>query len=152
MKAIQTMALVKSVVYEAFRLKPPVPYQYAKAKTDLIIESHDASFQVKKGEMLFGFQPFVTKDPKVFDNPDTFVPKRFLGPEGEKMLAHVFWSNGPETENPTVHNKQCPGKQLVVTMSLAFVAEMFNRYQEFTLSVEGSGVSTKLMFTDLKKH
>lgn len=152
MKTIQTMALVKSVVYEAFRLKPPVPYQYAKAKTDLIIESHDASFQVKKGEMLFGFQPFVTKDPKVFDNPDTFVPKRFMGPEGEKMLAHVFWSNGPETENPTVHNKQCPGKQLVVTMSLAFVAEMFNRYQEFTLSVEGSGVSKKLMFTDLKKY
>jgi hydroperoxide dehydratase len=59
------MSLVKSVVYEAMRIEPAVPYQYAKAREDLIVKSHDASFEIKKGETIFGYQPFANKDPRV---------------------------------------------------------------------------------------
>lgn len=45
-KSLQNMPLLTSVVYEGFRFKPPVPYQYARAKTDFVIESHVNSFQV----------------------------------------------------------------------------------------------------------
>ncbi|KAF3790416.1 putative inactive linolenate hydroperoxide lyase [Nymphaea thermarum] len=33
---------------------------------------------------------------------------------GPKLLERVWWSNGPETEAATPHNKQCPGKDIVV--------------------------------------
>jgi hydroperoxide dehydratase len=45
-KSLANMPLLQSVVYEGFRFRPPVPYQYAKAKTDFVIESHVSSFQV----------------------------------------------------------------------------------------------------------
>ncbi|KAJ0536075.1 Allene oxide synthase [Helianthus annuus] len=113
MEAIEQMPLTKSVVYESLRIDPPVPPQYGKAKSNFTIESHDATFEVKKGEMLFGYQPFATRDPKVFDRPEEFVPDRFVG-DGEALLKYVMWSNGPETESPTLENKQCAGKNFVV--------------------------------------
>ncbi|KAK9986172.1 hypothetical protein SO802_031123 [Lithocarpus litseifolius] len=87
------MPLMKSVVYESLRIEPPVALQYGKAKKDLVIESHDAAFRVKEGEMLFGYQPFATKDPKIFERAEEFVADRFVGDEGEKLLKHVLWQN-----------------------------------------------------------
>ncbi|ONK60145.1 uncharacterized protein A4U43_C08F14860 [Asparagus officinalis] len=71
--ALSKMELTSSVVYEVLRLEPPVKFQYGKAKKDLIIESHDAAYKVKKGEMLFGYQPFATRDKKVFERGEERV-------------------------------------------------------------------------------
>ncbi|XP_010263820.1 PREDICTED: allene oxide synthase-like [Nelumbo nucifera] len=150
MAAMEQMPLMKSVVYEALRIDPPVPFQYGRAKRDLVIESHDATFEVKKGEMLFGFQPFATKDPEIFDRPEEFVPDRFVG-EGEKLLKHVIWSNGPETESPTVENKQCAGKDFVVWVSRLFVVELFQRYDSFEIEVGTSALGSSVTFTSVKK-
>ncbi|XP_058081644.1 allene oxide synthase 1, chloroplastic-like [Magnolia sinica] len=132
--AIEKMPLTKSVVYEALRIEPPVMFQYGKAKKDLIIESHDAAFEIKKGEMIFGFQPFATKDPKIFEDGEEFIGNRFVG-EGEKLVKYVVWSNGPETESPTVGNKQCAGKDIVVMMGMLLVIEFFLRYDTFTADI-----------------
>ncbi|KAK7409997.1 hypothetical protein VNO78_00452 [Psophocarpus tetragonolobus] len=148
--AVEKMSLMKSVIYEALRIEPPVPLQYAKAKTDLVIESHENAFKVKKGEMLFGYQPFATKDPKIFENPDKFVPDRFVG-EGEKLLQYVLWSNGPETEGPTLANKQCAGKDLVVLFSRLLVVELFLRYDSFQVQIGHSALGASVTFTSLKK-
>ncbi|KAJ1382951.1 Cytochrome P450 [Sesbania bispinosa] len=129
--ALDKMTLTKSVVYEALRIEPAVPYQYAKAREDLVVESHDAAFEIKKGEMLFGYQPFATKDPKVFENPEEFVGHRFVG-DGEKLLKYVYWSNGRETDHPTADNKQCPARDLVVLMCRLYLVEFFLRYDTFT--------------------
>ena len=88
------MSLTKSVIYEVLRIQPPVPFQYGKAKEDIVVHSHDAAFQIKKGEMIFGYQPFATKDPRVFKNPEEFVGHRFVGEEGEKLLKYVFGQMG----------------------------------------------------------
>ncbi|CAK9315841.1 unnamed protein product [Citrullus colocynthis] len=134
--ALEKMSLLKSVVYEVLRIDPPVPYQYAKAKQDIVIESHDSAFKIKKGEMIFGYQPIATKDPKVFENPEEFVGDRFIGEKGEKLLKYVYWSNGRETEEPTTENKQCPGRDLVVLVSRVVLVELFLRYDTF--AVEGT--------------
>nr|QNS30012.1 cytochrome P450 [Nothapodytes nimmoniana] len=148
--ALEQMPLTKSVVYECFRIEPPVPYQYAKAKQDLIIESHDAAFQVKKGEMLFGFQPFATKDAKVFERAEEFVGDRFVG-EGEKLLKYVLWSNGPETESPTLNNKQCAGKNFVVLVSRLLVVEFFLLYDTFDVNVRPFGSTAFVDLTSIKR-
>lgn len=148
--AMEKMPLMKSIIYEALRMDPPVASQYGRAKHDLKIESHDAVFEVKKGEMLFGYQPFATKDPKIFDRPEEFVADRFVG-EGEKLLKYVLWSNGPETENPTVENKQCAGKDFVVMVSRLFVTEFFLRYDTFNVDVGTSPLGAKITITSLKR-
>ncbi|XP_058761403.1 allene oxide synthase 3-like [Vicia villosa] len=149
-QALEKMPLVKSVVYETMRIEPIVRYQYAKAREDLIVESHDAAFEVKKGEMLFGYQSFATKDPKIFDDAEVFVPKRFVG-EGEKLLKYVLWSNGKETDEPSVDNKQCPGKNLVVLLCRLFLVEFFLRYDTFTFETKEAVVGVSITITSLTK-
>lgn len=133
--AVERMNLLKSVVYEALRMEPPVSSQYGKAKRDFVIQSHDAEFEIKEGEMLYGFQPCATKDPKIFDRAGEFVPDRFVGEEGEKLLKHVLWSNGPENHSPTVDDKQCAGKDFVVLASRLLLVEVFRRYDTFEIDV-----------------
>ncbi|KAJ4836049.1 hypothetical protein Tsubulata_008948 [Turnera subulata] len=151
-QALEKMALTKSVVYESLRMEPPVPYQYGKAKEDLVVQSHDAAYEIKKGEMIFGYQPFATNDPKVFDDPEKFRGNRFVGEEGEKLLKYVYWSNGLETEDPTVENKQCPGKNLVVLLGRVLLVEFFLRYDTFTAESKPlPGLGTSVTFTSLTK-
>lgn len=151
MAAMEQMPLMKSVVYESLRIEPPVAMQYGKAKRDFVIESHDAAFEVKEGEMLFGYQPFATKDPKIFERAEEFVPDRFIGEEGERLLKHVLWSNGHETESPTVGNKQCAGKDLVVMFSRLLVVELFRRYDSFEIDVGTSALGAAVTVTSLKR-
>lgn len=144
--ALEKMALTKSVVYEVLRIEPPVPFQYAKAKEDIVVDSHDSSYLIKKGETIFGYQPLVTKDAKVFENPDEFVSDRFVG-DGEKLIEYVYWSNGRETEDPTTDNKQCPAKDLIVLLSRLILVEFFLRYDTFTADIGpnvGFGPSVKI--------
>ncbi|KAM2008394.1 hypothetical protein FF1_003096 [Malus domestica] len=149
LSALDKMTLTKSVVFEALRIEPPVPYQYGKAKEDIVVHSHDATFEIKKGEMIFGNQNFVGKDPKVFENPEEFVGNRFVG-EGEKLLKYVYWSNGRQADDhPTAENKQCAGKDLVVLMSRLMLVEFFLRYDTFTVDsgtvLLGSSVTFKTL-------
>ncbi|KAJ4841065.1 E1 ubiquitin-activating protein aos1 [Turnera subulata] len=151
MAGMEQMPLMKSVVYEAFRIEPPVPLQFGKARRDLVIESHDAAFEVKEGEMLFGYQPFATKDPRIFDRAEEFVADRFVGEEGERLLEHVLWSNGPETANPTAGNKQCAGKNFVMLASRLLVVELFMRYDSFEIEVGTSPLGAAVTITSLKR-
>lgn len=150
--ALERMELAKSVVWESLRLDPPVKFQYGHAKRDLEIASHDAVFQVKKGEMLFGYQPCATRDARVFGpTAKDFVPDRFLGDDGSKLLQYVYWSNGRETESPSVGNKQCPGKNFVVLVGRLFLVELFLRYDTFTADVGTELLGTSVVFTGVTK-
>nr|ATG29972.1 CYP74A74 [Taxus chinensis] len=145
-RALESMALLRSTVYEVLRIDPPVPFQYARAKEDLVVESHDGRYAVKKGELLGGYQPFATRDPKVFENPEEFLPRRFMGEEGEKLLKYLLWSNGPETDDTSAHNKQCAGKDFVVMVSRLLVAQLFLHYDSFEIDQSST---SKVVFTSL---
>ncbi|XP_042435970.1 allene oxide synthase 1, chloroplastic-like [Zingiber officinale] len=151
MRAVEAMPLTASAVYEALRIEPPVPMQYGRAKRDLVVTSHDAAFEVRAGEMLFGYQPFATRDPRVFDRPEEFVADRFLGAEGAALLRHVLWSNGPETEAPTTENKQCAGKDFAVMIARLLLIEIFLRYDSFEIEVGTSTIGSSVKLTSLKK-
>ncbi|GER50409.1 cytochrome P450 [Striga asiatica] len=147
---LDQLVLTKSVVYEALRLDPPVPYQYGRAKCDFDVRSHDSSFEVKKGEMLFGYQPFATRDPRVFERADEFWAERFVG-DGERLLEYVYWSNGPETEDPAVGNKQCPGKGMVVILCRLMLVEFFLRYDTFEVEVGRKMLGWDVKFKSLTR-
>jgi hydroperoxide dehydratase len=150
--ALEKMELTKSVVWEALRMDPPVENQFGHARTDLIIESHDAAYKVKKGEMILGYQPLAMRDEKVFRNANEFVPDRFVG-DGKKLLEYVYWSNGPETVAPAVGSKQCPGKDMVILVGRLFVVDLFLRYDTFSAVHDGMllGLEPKIIFKSVKK-
>nr|AAK15070.1 fatty acid hydroperoxide lyase [Psidium guajava] len=128
--SVKEMELVKSVVYETLRLNPPVPFQYARARKDFQLKSHDSVFDVKKGELLCGYQKVVMTDPKVFDEPESFNSDRFV--QNSELLDYLYWSNGPQTGTPTESNKQCAAKDYVTLTACLFVAYMFRRYNSVT--------------------
>jgi len=138
-KALESMSLVQSTVYEALRMEPPVPFQYARAKQDFVLESHDAAFRIKKGEMLGGVAYYASRDPVIFKDPNTFNPKRFLGKEGRKLLSHLIWSNGRQTTDTSTNTsssntKQCAARDLVPFLGQLFLVELFRKYEAFQIS------------------
>ncbi|KAM2709002.1 hypothetical protein EV2_046742 [Malus domestica] len=133
--SVKNLQLVQSVVYEALRLNPPVPLQFARARKDFQLSSHDSAFDIKKGELLCGFQQQVMRDDKVFDEPDTFKPDRFM--KNKELLNYLYWSNGPQTGSPSESNKQCAAKDSVTLTATLLVAYVFQRYD----SITGSGTS-----------
>ncbi|CAN6237571.1 unnamed protein product [Urochloa humidicola] len=157
--AVEKMPLVKSVVWETLRMNPPVEFQYGRARRDAVVESHDAAYEVRKGEMLFGWQPLATRDERVFRRGGEFVADRFVasvggeddGGERRRMLEHVVWSNGPETGEAAEGNKQCPGKDMVVAVGRLMVAELFRRYDTFAATVEENPLEPVVTFTSLTK-
>jgi len=67
------------------------------------------------------------------------------------LLNHVLWSNGPETETPTVGNKQCAGKDFVVLVSRLLVVELFLRYDSFEIEIGTSALGASISLTSLKR-
>ncbi|EOX93265.1 Hydroperoxide lyase 1 isoform 3 [Theobroma cacao] len=142
--SLKEMELVNSVVYETLRLNPPVALQYARARKDFQLASHDSVFDIKEGELLCGYQPLAMRDGKVFDEPESFKPDRFVG-KGKELLSNLFWSNGPQTGSPSESNKQCAGKDYVTLSASLIVAHMFQRYDSF------SGDSSKITAVETTK-
>lgn len=130
--SIKEMPLIQSVVYETLRLNPPVPIQYGRARKDFQLSSHDSVYDIKKGELLCGYQKLVMKDPEIFDEPESFKPDRFMNEKGSELLNYLYWSNGPQTGSPTVSNKQCAAKDYVVLTAALVVAYIFRRYDSVT--------------------
>ena len=78
-------------------MEPLVPMQYMKAKSDMVVLSHDAAYKVKAREM-FKYQPFVMKDPRVFERTEEFMVEMFVGGKErrrEGLLKYMIWSNRP---------------------------------------------------------
>ncbi|XP_073154645.1 fatty acid hydroperoxide lyase, chloroplastic [Henckelia pumila] len=143
-ESVRQMELINSFVYETLRLNPPVPLQYARARKDFDLETKGGVFAIKKGELLCGYQPLVMKDSAVFENPEEFVYDRFAREKGgEELLKYLYWSNGPQRggDGPSAANKQCPGRDVVPMTAALFLADLFRRYDDFTIS---SGKFTSL--------
>ncbi|KAI5063851.1 hypothetical protein GOP47_0021127 [Adiantum capillus-veneris] len=150
--ALRRMELSRSIVYESLRMSPPVAYQYARAKEDITVESHDARYEIKKGELIGGCQPVATRDPRVFKDAEKFVAERFMGEEGKKLIKYVLWGNGPADGKPSVSNKQCAANDLVPLLSQAFLACLFLHYDSFTIfkpTIKGNSVT--IHFSSLRK-
>ncbi|CAI9294779.1 unnamed protein product [Lactuca saligna] len=132
-RAVNEMELIQSFVYETLRLNPPVPLQYGRARKDFNLSSHDSVFNIKKGELLCGFQPLVMKDPEIFDDPESFIADRFMN-KGKELLTYLYWSNGPQNGTPSASNKQCAGKDFVTLTASMFLAHLLMRYDSVTIA------------------
>ncbi|KAK6157305.1 hypothetical protein DH2020_011553 [Rehmannia glutinosa] len=136
-ETVKEMDLINSFVYETLRLNPPVPSQFGRARRDFDLSSHNAVFEIKKGELLCGYQPVVMRDPKIFGNPEDFVYDRFSKKKGGgELLKYLYWSNGPQSgsQGPSASNKQCAARDTVPMTAAVFLAYLFQRYDNIDIS------------------
>ncbi|KAL3635427.1 hypothetical protein CASFOL_019974 [Castilleja foliolosa] len=145
-ETVREMDLINSFVYETLRLSPPVPSQFGRARKDFDLSSHEAVYEIKKGELLCGYQPLVMRDPKIFENPEEFVYDRFSEKKGgRELLKYLFWSNGPQSgsQGPSASNKQCAAMDTVPLTAAVFLAYLFKRYDEIDISSGSINVLVK---------
>ncbi|CAA6661350.1 unnamed protein product [Spirodela intermedia] len=127
---VREMELVQSTVHEVLRMNPPVFLQYGRARKDFLLSSHEASFQVRTGELLCGYEKLAMRDPKVFDDPETFNPDRYMGEKGRRLLDYLYWSNGPQTAtHPRLTSSVLP--RITCVTACLLVAEIVRRYDDF---------------------
>ncbi|KAK8320376.1 hypothetical protein V6Z11_A12G033300 [Gossypium hirsutum] len=137
--ALNNMFLTKLLVYEYLRINPPVPFQYSEVKVDFVVQSHDATFEIMKGKMLFGFNHLQIKIP------------RFVREDREKLLKYVYWSNERETEDSTTENKACARKDSVVLLCRVLMVELFLHFETFEVEAGTFMFAPSVMFKTLTK-
>lgn len=120
------LTLIENVIKETLRMHPPVLYIYGKAKDDLLMPSSEGVFVVKKGERLTGAIIIAQNDPRIFPQPDAFIPDRFIDEEYDKYLV---WSHGTQSATPDADNHSCPGKDVAMLYSKLFISNMVHRYE-----------------------
>eukprot|EP00243_Klebsormidium_subtile_P002514 TRINITY_DN1501_c0_g1_i1.p1 TRINITY_DN1501_c0_g1~~TRINITY_DN1501_c0_g1_i1.p1 ORF type:complete len:588 (+),score=148.09 TRINITY_DN1501_c0_g1_i1:360-2123(+) len=143
-EVIANLPLLDSVIYETLRTQPPIAVQHARAREDIVIESHDAQYTIPKGQIIAGHAYWPQRDPAIFDEPDKWIPDRFMG-EGAGLLRYLLWSNGRQTEDAVVTNKQCPGKDFVPEGTKIFLANLFLRYKAYELSGDAGWSTVKVV-------
>jgi len=105
------------VIKESMRLYPPIPSIARLANEDMVI----GGYEVPKG-MIITISPHVIhRDPRWYDEPDSFRPERF-SKENEKLVpkyAYLPFSNGPRV---------CIGNSFAsmeATLILATIAQQY---------------------------
>eukprot|EP00058_Branchiostoma_floridae_P018954 XP_002604443.1 hypothetical protein BRAFLDRAFT_79257 [Branchiostoma floridae] len=85
-------------------------------------------FQIEAGERVYASSYWTLRDPAVFDKPDDFVWRRFLGPEGKARREHHVIFHGRLIDTPAPDNHMCPGKDVglsVIKGSIAILNAFF---------------------------
>jgi cytochrome P450 len=80
--ALQKCEYLDAVARETLRLYPPA------ASTRIITDSHANAGGYRLGNAIIHLNFYaIQRDPDVWEDADSFIPDRFLGEEGKKMIA-----------------------------------------------------------------
>ncbi|XP_078691879.1 uncharacterized protein LOC144922133 isoform X2 [Branchiostoma floridae x Branchiostoma belcheri] len=130
--ALEEMPKIESFVLEVLRTCPsPGVWSHIAARPTTVkytTASGPKEVNIKEGERVYASPYWALRDPAVFDKPDDFVWRRFLGPEGEALREHHVTFHGRLTDTPAVNNHMCPGKNVglsVIKGSIAILNTFF---------------------------
>ena len=139
LEVVARIPAVSWVILETMRLHTPVPTVYGVPLRDLVVSSTTGTYAVRKGELMTGVLSWANRNPKVFDDPDTFDPQRFETAEARRNLV---WAAGRDVDGPTTTNHMCAGRDVVYQVLALFLAKLLS--YRWTLSVKpdwGTGFS-----------
>ncbi|CAK9317108.1 unnamed protein product [Citrullus colocynthis] len=132
---VSKLKYVEAIIYETLRLFPAAPLLVPhECSEDCRIEG----FEVAKGTMLLVNAWAIHRDSKVWEDPTSFQPERFLNWEGVESYKWIPFGMG---------RRACPGAALaqrVVGLTLATLIQCFewDKVDEQQIDVsEGSGIT-----------
>ncbi|XP_076448782.1 cytochrome P450 27C1-like [Babylonia areolata] len=74
---LQAMPYLKAVVKETLRLFPPIPLNARVTQEELVI----SNYRIPKGTIIMLNNYTMSRDERIFSDPDTFIPDRWLRAE-----------------------------------------------------------------------
>lgn len=84
MNDLKSMPYVKAVVKETMRLFPPIPINARVTQEDVVI----ANYRIPKGTIIMLNNYTMSRDERIFSDPDSFLPDRWL--RAEVATWHPF--------------------------------------------------------------
>jgi enediyne biosynthesis protein E7 len=113
---VQRMPFLHACIEEALRLFPPGYTLFLRqAKGDVVV----AGVPVRKGDLL-QIIPFMTgRDPRFFDQPDSFRPERFQSAPTWPFFANIPFSAGP---------RACTGHKFALKEVSMIAAELLRAF------------------------
>ncbi|WND01992.1 cytochrome P450 [Temperatibacter marinus] len=116
-KDLKKLRFVDAVFKESMRLYAPVPYFPRESTKPTQIRTHN----LKKGSQITVNAYFIHRNTRWWDQPDHFIPSRFLEEGGcpENKLAFIPFSAGPRI---------CPGANFATVEATLILASLFKEY------------------------
>ncbi|XP_066270460.1 polyunsaturated fatty acid 5-lipoxygenase-like [Branchiostoma lanceolatum] len=146
-QALEEMPKIESFVLEALRAGPSPDFFSTIATRSTTVkyttESGQREVEIKEGERVYASSYWALRDPAVFDKPEDFVWRRFLGPEGEARREHHVVFHGRHTDTPATNNHMCPGKDVALSMMKGSIA-IFNTFFGWELQEPPEWTGTKI--------
>ncbi|KAL3732929.1 hypothetical protein ACJRO7_022450 [Eucalyptus globulus] len=132
---IQKLPCLQNIINEVLRLFPPAPLLVPhESAEDCMV----GGFNVPRGTMILVNAWAIQRDPKVWDDPTSFIPKRYQGLEEDHAYRLLPFGMG---------RRSCPGAGLanrVVSLALAALIQCFEweRIGEESVDLsEGMGIT-----------
>ena len=134
------LPFTEAVIHEILRLTCIVPLGLPHATQ---VDVQVGPYKIPKDTMIFPNLHRITRNPKVFPDPDQFKPERFLDAEGKfvKNEHNVVFSIG---------KRDCLGKSLALIELFLFFASLMQNYQ-FKAVTENLDLEPHVQFTQSPK-
>jgi len=115
---LKEMDYLHNCLKETLRLFPPAPVMVRKAKQDIVVNG----FNIPKDSTLGLWVYTIHRDPKYWENPDTFDPDRFRDENKHKRhrYAWIPFSLGP---------RQCIGNNLALMEMKMMIIRVVQKFQ-----------------------
>jgi cytochrome P450 len=115
---VPKLAYTRAIFEEALRLYPPVPLLPREA----LKEERFQGTKIPKGSLMFVVPWLLHRHKKLWDQPDHFIPERFLGEQADKIskFQYVPFSIGPRI---------CAGMAFGMTEAILCLATFGQRLQ-----------------------
>ncbi|KAH8822723.1 cytochrome P450 [Flagelloscypha sp. PMI_526] len=115
---------LQAIIYEMLRLAPPAPLGVPHAAaTDDIWEHNGVQYLIPAGAIVLGNIWEMTRDAKIYPNPRSFNPTRFLNADGSLN------SSVPTPEMIFgFRPRMCPGKWIAEDLVYIFAATMLSQF------------------------
>lgn len=114
---LRKLTHVDAVLKEGMRLYAPVPYYPRVITQDMTLRSH----HMKKGSQCTVNSYFIHRNTRWWDDPDVFIPDRFLTQGGtpDHKMAFIPFGAGP---------RKCPGENFAMVEATLIIASLFRAY------------------------
>ncbi|XP_065207646.1 farnesoate epoxidase-like [Planococcus citri] len=111
----RNMPYLEATIYEGLRIDPTAPLGMVHRVTE---DTQFKEYFLEKNTLIFFALKYVMRDPEIWQNPDEFLPERFLGNEHLKKKILTFG----------LGKRLCIGEVLSKNFMFLYLAYFFQRF------------------------